>query len=348
MNQKETKICTNPKGKVLKEFHKNSIAYRRYTLSDAAQLWLTSQKNYWKPGTYASYRQLLTKYILPYWGNIRLQKITNNTMEDFIPYLMLNSPKEKLSHNYMSQICNLVRRILTYSNTRYGSSFFVPVNPVSKDNFNQMILPDEAALFLLEQYLSAHCEEDTCLGILVAFHTGIRIGELSALTWNDINIEEEILYIRKNLLRIENIEAASSAEDKKTQIIEQIPKTSDSLRMVPIPPKLIPVLKKYKRESSMYVISGTRKPWAEPRTIQYRFKSILGKCNIEYFNFHLLRHAFATRCMAMGLDIKSLSEILGHSNIQITLNLYVHSSTQQKKMLMRQYDSLFQSGAHSI
>lgn len=348
MSQKETYICTRPNENALKEFRKRGLLFRRYAFSEIARLWLESQKNYWKPGTYASYQQLLTKHVLPYWGDIRLHRITNNTMEDFIPYLILNSPKKDLSRNYMSQVCNLVRRILIYFNTRHNSSFFVPVNPVSRDNFHQMILPDEAVLFSLEQYLYSNCEKDTCLGILIAFHTGIRIGELSALTWDDINIEEEMIYIRKNLLRIENLDTVFSAEEKKTQVIEQMPKTSDSFRMVPILPKLIPVLKKYKREDSRYVVSGIHKPWAEPRTIQYRFRSILKKCNIEYFNFHLLRHAFATRCMMMGLDIKSLSEILGHSNIQITLSLYVHSNTQQKKMLMKQYDTLFQGGAESL
>ena len=132
----------------------------------------------------------------------------------------------------------------------------------------------------------------------------------------------------------------SNTKRNITHIIEQVPKTSDSFRTIPIPPQLIPLLQIYKKESSMYVISGTKTPWAEPRTIQYRFMNILKKCKIDYFNFHMLRHAFATRCVAMGLDVKSLSEILGHSNIQITLNLYVHSTIQQKKQFMKQYELL--------
>lgn len=312
------------------------------TLSDASHLWMQSQKAYWKPGTYSVYSHLLTKYILPYWDNTKINKITDESMDNFASYLSSQSQEHALSRTYISQICATVRRILVYMNKKYHCKITVPCNPVTKRQTRQVILPDTASLTLLEKYLSDHCEEDTCLGILIAFHTGIRIGELSALTWNDINIEEEIIYIRKNLLRVTDKEALCTDGKKMTQIVQQCPKTSDSFRIVPISSKLIPFLKLYQKHNELYVVSGVKNPWAEPRTIQYRFKNILKKCGVDYFNFHMLRHAFATRCVAMGLDVKSLSEILGHSNIQITLNLYVHSTTQQKKQLMKQYDSFFQ------
>lgn len=323
--------------------HKTTFPLSKCTLSDAAHLWMQSQKTYWKPGTYSVYSHLLMKYILPYWGKIKINKITETSMDNFAFYLSTQPQEHHLSRTYISQICATVRRILSYMNKKYHYGIAIPDNPVAKGHSRQIVLPDAGSLALLEKYLSDHCEEDTCLGILIAFHTGIRIGELSALTWNDINIEEELIYIRKNLLRVKDKEALHSPGKKMTQIIEQSPKTSDSSRIIPIPSKLIPYLRKYKKPNELYIVSGVRYPWAEPRTIQYRFKNILQKCGIDYFNFHMLRHAFATRCVAMGLDIKSLSEILGHSNIQITLSLYVHSNTQQKKQLMKQYDSFFQN-----
>lgn len=310
--------------------------------SEAARLWVQSQKLCWKPGTYTAYNQLLVKYIIPYLGNTNIYAIKTETMEKFAAFLMMRPKEEELSRNYVSQICATVCRILSYMKKKLYYEGPVPCNPVTKGHSGQMILPNSAALLLLEKYLSDHCEEDTCLGILIAFHTGIRIGELSALTWKDISMEEEIIYVRKNILRVKNRETASSPDGKMTQIVEQSPKTWDSTRIVPISSKLLFLLQKYRKAESAYVISGVKNPWAEPRTIQYRFKSILKKCGIEYFNFHMLRHAFATRCVAMGLDVKSLSEILGHSNIQITLNLYVHSTTQQKKQLIKKYDSYMQ------
>lgn len=313
-----------------------------YSLSDAAGLWVQSQKNYWKPGTYTVYMQRLTKYILPFFENMKLNQISEDSMEHFVAYLTVQTKNSTLSKNYISQICGTVRRILLFMDKKYHCNILVPDNPVVKKHSRRIELPKGDSLDLLERYLFIHCEDDTCLGILIAFHTGIRIGELSALTWQDIDLKEGLIYIRKNMLRVKDENAYQYANSKMTQIIRQSPKTSDSSRIVPLPEKLVSLLRRYQKEFTSYVISGVKNPWAEPRTIQYRFRNILEKCGIEYFNFHMLRHAFATRCVSMGLDIKSLSEILGHSSIQITLNLYVHTTIQQKKLFMRQYNSFFQ------
>lgn len=310
------------------------------TFAQAAWLFMQAGKNDWKPGTYTAYHQLLKKYVLPHLGNARLKDVNSRKLEDFSLLIKEETKEKPLSKNYLSQICEIVRRIIIYMNKRHGKEIPVPVNPITKAHIQQTILPSESTLMVLEEYLFAHCKEDTCLGVLLAFHTGIRIGELSALKWGDIDMKENMIYIRRNLLRVREDGMQNTIGEHTTLVIEQSPKTIDSVRVIPIPPRLIPLIEEYRKEDSMYVISGEKKPWAEPRTIQYRFKNILSKCDIQYFNFHLLRHAFATRCVSKGLDIKSLSEILGHSNVQMTLNLYVHSTLQQKKRLMELYDAV--------
>lgn len=326
----------------------NLYQKKNMLFSDAARLWLQSQQPYWKPSTYSAYCQLLKKYILPYFGNTKITKITNQEMDNFASYIIVHSENKNLSTNYVSQICDIILRVLAYMEKKYQYKVLLPDNPAGKKRSAQILLPCDHSFMRLEQYLFMHAEQDTCLGILIAFHTGIRIGELSALTWDDIHLEEKLIYIRKNILRIKEPENIQNTTHKMTHIIEQSPKTSDSVRNIPIPPKLIPLLQKYRREDSSYIISGIKNPWAEPRTIQYRFQSILKKCDITPFNFHMLRHGFATRCIAMGLDVKSLSEILGHSSIQITLSLYVHPTAQQKRNLMEQYDSFYQSSSQGI
>lgn len=310
------------------------------TVEQAAWLFMQTGKNDWKAGTYTAYYQLLKKYVLPHLGNMKLKEINSRKLENFSILIKEETKENPLSKNYLSQICEIVRRIIIYMNKRHDQEIPVPVNPITKTHLQQTELPSESSLMILEEYLFAHCIEDTCLGVLMAFHTGIRIGELSALKWGDIDMEENMIYIRHNLLRVREEGIEDSIGKHSTQVIEQSPKTIDSVRAIPIPPRLVPLIVKYRKEDSMYVISGEKKPWAEPRTIQYRFKKILHKCDIQYFNFHLLRHAFATRCVSKGLDLKSLSEILGHSNIQMTLNLYVHSTIQQKKRLMELYDAI--------
>lgn len=309
------------------------------TMAEASQLWIKSQEAYWKAGTCSAYRQILHKYIIPYMGHINIRQVTDRTMLEFVERVNQQENSIMLSGNYMFQICAVIRRIMIYMNKQYDGSIMVPDNPIAAKKSHNIILPSDASLSVLEDYLRSHCDNDTCLGILIALHTGIRIGELSALTWKDIDLDDGIVYVRKNMLRVHKNDWGQT-EENATQIIEQQPKSSDSVRIIPLPPSLMPILKKYRKDASDYVICGARSPWAEPRTIQYRFESILKNCQIEYFNFHMLRHVFATRCVAIGLDVKSLSEILGHSNIQMTLNLYVHSTIQQKRLLMQQYDSI--------
>ena len=310
-----------------------------YTITEASQLWMKSQAAYWKAGTYSAYQQMLHKYIIPYMGHISIRQITDRTMLEFVEKVNQHGDSKALSGNYMFQICAMIRRIMIYMNKQYDNSLTIPRNPIAAKRTHNIILPSDTSLSVLEDYLCRHCDNDTCLGILIALHTGIRIGELSALIWKDIDLEEEILYVRRNILRVRK-NNRNETEESATQVIEQKPKSSDSVRIIPLPPSLMPMLKKYRKEESDYVICGVKSTWAEPRTIQYRFESILKNCQIEYFNFHMLRHVFATRCVAIGMDVKSLSEILGHSNIQMTLNLYVHSTIQQKRMLMQQYDSV--------
>lgn len=312
----------------------------RKTLEEAAQLWMQSQSSYWKEGTYTSYRQILDKYVIPQLGNKPVGQITNRVLFEFAADLRQGD--HALSRNYIFQICALIRRVMRYLNKQYDADLGIPENPVGREQFPKMFLPSENALQILSDYLCANSDDDTCLGILIALHTGIRVGELSGLTWKDIDLEEEILYIRRNLLRVHNGSGTKSGNNV-TKVVAQKPKSSDSVRIIPLPPGLIPVLRKHQKEGSSYVVSGVKATWAEPRTIQYRFGKILEKCQIEHFNFHMLRHAFATRCVSMGVDVKSLSEILGHSNIQLTLNLYVHSTIQQKRMLMQQYDFAIRS-----
>ena len=171
--------------------------------------------------------------------------------------------------------------------------------------------------------------------LLLSIYLAARSKAIRNMKWEDIDFREGVIHIRKNIQRVQN----AGGGDAKTTIIVQAPKTVDSVRIVPIPPVLFPLLEKNRREFSCYVVRGQKHPWADPRTVQYRFKGILEKCGLEYFNFHMLRHAFATRCIAKGFDIKSLSEILGHSDTRLTMNLYVHSTVQQKKKLMNRFDT---------
>ena len=172
------------------------------------------------------------------------------------------------------------------------------------------------------------------VGIIVCLYTGVRIGEICALTWNDIDLKNEIIYINKTIQRI-------YVDKKNTYISIDAPKSKKSNRKIPISKKLLEILKEIKREHSYtgkeYFLTGKEDKFIEPRNYQYAFHKVLKECGIERCKFHNLRHTFATNCIEHGMDIKSLSVTLGHSNVDITLNKYVHSSLDNIK---KQLDKL--------
>ncbi len=180
----------------------------------------------------------------------------------------------------------------------------------------------------LVSYLSKSASPSD-LGIFIASVTGIRIGELCALQWSDIDLEKRIIAVRKTMQRIKNIGGKTA-----TKIVITAPKSRTSEREIPIPEVLFSRLKSMKKCDDNYILTG-EKIFSEPRTMQYRFKAILKKLNLPSVNFHSLRHIFATRCIAAGADVKTLSELLGHNSVEMTLNRYVHSSDERKSYCMK-------------
>lgn len=298
------------------------------TVKTVLLLWLEGCRDNWKSTTYAAYRQLAEKAIFPYSGDMPAAKLDEAAVERLLKALKENAEKQPLSQGYQKHICILLRQAFTYVKKTYHYNLTVPELPVFRSSTAPIKkLPEESCLERLDTYLRENASEDTCLGILLAKYTGIRIGELCALQWKDINLSDGTVCICGNLQRVKTYEADSSV----TKVQLQTPKTDNSARILPIPDSIRPLLEKYEGRPEQYILAGQKYPWTEARTIQYRFAAILRKLELPQFNFHMLRHSFASTCIRRGCDMKSLSEMLGHSSIQITMNLYVHTSIQQKR-----------------
>ena len=168
-------------------------------------------------------------------------------------------------------------------------------------------------------------------GTLFALYTGIRIGELCALQWEDVSLQSATLKVQKTLQRIQDTTKGASS---KTKIVITEPKSKCSIRDIPIPKFLVEIARHFSDSPKAYILTGDKLKYTEPRTVQNHFKKYIDSCGIERANFHALRHTFATRCIELGFEIKSLSEILGHANVNITLNRYVHSSFDLKSANM--------------
>ena len=165
---------------------------------------------------------------------------------------------------------------------------------------------------------------------------GLQPPELCALKWGDIDLFNGIVSINKTMQRVQ-------CDDKnyKTKIIITPPKTTNSNRMIPIPKFLVSILKSFNpKNENAYLLTGLEDKFIEPRQAQNIFNKCLADCKIDKINFHALRHSFATRCIELGMDYKTLSEILGHANVSTTMNLYVHSSLTQKKKQMNKLNNL--------
>ena len=171
-------------------------------------------------------------------------------------------------------------------------------------------------------------KKDKLYGILLCLYSGLRIGELMALQWSDIDFEKGILTVSK------------SCHDGKVGLIIDEPKTATSRRMIPLPKQLLPILKVIKKKSaSPFVVSSNGKP-VSVRSYQRSFELLLKKLKIPHKGFHSLRHTFATRAIECGMDVKTLSEILGHKNPTVTLNRYAHSLMEHKKEMMNRLGKL--------
>lgn len=301
-----------------------------FTFGELAELWLESVRNNVKESTFSNYYMKLQKHIIPIFGGIRYEKLTVNFLNDFVDKKI----NAGLSSRYVSDMCRLIKSITKFARIRLGCADKAELLSLPKFDRKEREFFNKVQQDILFSYLAENISPSN-IGIIIALTTGIRIGELCALKWSDIDLEKRIITVSKTLQRIKN-----TSGKEATKIIITMPKSRTSERQIPIPEMIYPLLNGCKRDGDCYVLTG-KKSFTEPRTLQYRFKNILEKAGLPRVNFHSLRHMFATNCVAVGIDVKTLSEILGHSSVEITLNRYVHSSIERKKECMNMFSDSF-------
>jgi len=303
----------------------NNNAVCKCAFGELADLWLENIRLSVKESTYANYMLKVRNHIVPVFGNIQYDNLTADILNNFVSKKL----SDGLSVKYVSDIASVIKSICKFAHRKYNYSDKSELMTMPKKQLNtEKRLLSEFEQSRLNSYL-ANNPSNSNVGILLAAATGIRIGELCALKWSDIDFAKRIITVRATVQRIKNFDGNTA-----TKIIITPPKSHTSVREIPIPDFIYPLLEKLRSYDDSYILSGSKKV-TEPRTMQYRFKSILKKLNLTNVNFHALRHMFATGCAASGADAKTLSEILGHSSVEITLNRYVHSSLDRKMECMK-------------
>ena len=301
------------------------------TVQEVSAAWITEASTNLKVSSVNKYEDILKNHIEPRFGNIGLSDITNRDLIGFSNYLLTEGSLggRGLAPSTVKQIMSVMNSLRIHALRRDHTVGFTTACVVIKgDNKEIRVFSMEEE----EKLITWLCEnyDLTALGILLCLFSGLRIGEVCALKWDDLDFEADTICVTKTMQRIR----VKGSDSKKTEVQILAPKSECSIRTIPIPENLRgPLLSEY-REGA-FLLTGKKEDYVEPRTLQNRFKRVLKKAGIADANFHTTRHTYATRCVEQGVDIKCLSEMLGHANVSITLNRYVHPSMNLKKENLR-------------
>ena len=304
--------------------------------------WLENSKIRVKESTYVKYVNLTANHILPLLGDIEAERLTTDTIEQFVQSRLNagNKQGKGLAEKTVKDLLIVLKDICRYAAL---CDVYIPCRFELiriRGNENEIQVLDKQTQFQLERFLMKDVYNLKKTGILLSLCMGLRLGEICALRKGQILYKDGILQVRSTMQRIQNFNAEvdwKGRENRKTRVIITSPKSACSVRDIPMPEFMVERLKRLKTSADdVFVLTGTSKKFVEPRTYENVFKRYLMECNMDIVNFHALRHTFATRCIEKGFDVKTLSEILGHANVNITLNRYVHSSMEQKRKWMNE------------
>lgn len=298
------------------------------TVSELFAVWLASRKNSIKQSTYVSYRTMYQNYIAMSFGDMRVDRVTSFMINRYVSELLKCGRNDGggLSSRSVQAILIMMKSVFAYGETEYRLDDPAKNVSLPKSEHKEIEVFTSFEMDLIRK--NALCNDCHILGILLCLYTGLRIGEICALKWEDIDLVNQVIHVRKTLQRIKNPNGANP----KTIVIIDEPKSANSIRDIPIPTFMLSLLAKIKRNinSDCYFLTCALN-YTEPRTYQYRYKTFLKHIGVPYKNFHVLRHTFATECIRLGIDVKTVSELLGHASVKITLERYVHSNMDMKR-----------------
>ncbi len=307
---------------------KNYIEIPRKTDSDVSDWiydYIVSLKDSVKLSTYSLYMRSYRKHLLPYFKGVKLRELTKGSIQGFV------DSRRDLSPSTVRGLFNILRGALkkAYEKGLVDAIWLGIMLPKNKRRVTEVFTKHEQEL--IEDCIDTDKSPNE-IGILICLYTGLRIGELCGLKWEDIDFDIGVLTVNRTVQRI--------SINGRSQLTEMTPKSEYSQRRIPIPSFLLKELERLRANSrSDYVIS-CNSHIMDPRTYQYQFKSFLKKAGVRENNFHSLRHTFSVRALELDFDIKTLSEILGHSNAVITLKTYAHSLDEHKRASMERLSSL--------
>ncbi|MBO0453788.1 MULTISPECIES: tyrosine-type recombinase/integrase [Enterococcus] len=300
------------------------------TFEEWSMEWLNEVQNDVKPATLSSYYYKLTKYILPTIKELSLNELSLETGK-----ILMKNLQNKLANSTIQVIFRIVNKCLNYAK-KVGK---IHANPFSELKIPKAKATKVRAMTMTEQKtlmdVASKKKKGYGLPTLLALHSGMRVGEIAALKWSDIDFDSNLIYVNHTYQRISTVEARN-----KTQLILADSKTEASVRMIPISRTLKKLLVNHRKQSTGNFVFSTNGQPCEPRLLTYHFHQIRKKAKLPQIHFHQLRHTFATRCLEANKDIPSVSALLGHASTQMTLDTYVDAMLEQRFQVIKKLDRL--------
>lgn len=301
--------------------------FRKITFTEWVSDWLENEiLGSVKASTYQAYTTIIEKHLLPTLGKMDLNSITPSVINDFVSSLE-NSGR---AYNTMKNIYRLLSSIMRCA---FEEGLIVK-NPCRKikirctENSKQRVLSRDEQDMVKCAALRANN-----LSTLLSMYTGLRLGEVCGLKWSDIDWQERTITVNRTVQRVS--QNATDSYNPKTILMIGTPKSLHSHRVVPVPAFLLALLQKqFKSKMEHYYIFSDSPIAVDPRTVQRRFKRLVGQLGVEDAHFHTLRHTFATRLLELGVDVKTVSDFLGHKSAKTTLDYYAHSLIDQQRRAM--------------
>ncbi len=302
-------------------------------LGQFCEEWLILCRNRVKASTYVKYHNIITKHIKPGLGKILPQKLDTVMVEQFSNTLL----ERGLSVKTVQDVLVVLKSVLKHCSRQFGGNFpeIELLYPKEYKKEMRVLSAEEQTAFM--EYLLR--DMDTVkFGVLLALVTGLRIGEVCALRWQDISAEEGVIHVTSTMQRLQTLDPEDM---RKTCVHIGEAKSINARRTIPLTSYALSLCQKMRvADGNAFVLTGTANRYFEPRAMQYRLKKYTTACGLADVHFHVLRHTFATRCVEVGFELKSLSEILGHASTKVTLDRYVHSSMELKRANMEKLTAI--------
>lgn len=292
--------------------------------------WLGYVERTRKYSTYIKYLNLYSNHIKNHFSEASLSDLSNQYIRE---NLFTADSGASISGNTRHDILSIINQTLKYAHEYYGYPLLRLKNKLEKESNKAVEIMNHTEQAKLISYLCSNLNISKT-GILLCLSTGLRLGEICSLKWADIDLDQKLIHVNRTVQRI-----AVKDENTKTRLMMTPPKSIYSIREIPISDPLGQLLLTVKKEGQEYLLCGT-KPM-EPRTYENHFKKYLKAASIKQYNFHVIRHTFATNCIDSGMDVKSLSEILGHSDIKITMGCYVHPTIDTKRRYLNAVSGIY-------